>query len=162
MISNTKYTVFISYAIAQSAILAIFESRVDKKMELYKYIPETLAKTGAVHVPHKILGQMVGEVFVIRHDVNLHSDILDNPDILWNDDRYEREYVMLKNYLEINTRVTVLNTRIDMLRELLEVLQAQAENEHGTNLEWIVIWLIVAEVVLQLLSMYVGVGNTSL
>lgn len=25
------------------------------------------------------LGQMIGEVFVIRHDVNLHTEILDTP-----------------------------------------------------------------------------------
>ena len=61
-----------------------------------------------------------------------------------------------KQYLEIDGRVNVLNTRVDMMRELLQVLQAQAENEHGTNLELIVIWLIVAEVVLQLIGMSIG------
>jgi len=59
----------------------------------------------------------------------------------------------MTSYLEIEHRVQVLNTRVDMLRELLEVLQGQQENAHGTNLELIVIWLIVAEVLLQLLDM---------
>lgn len=56
-------------------------------------------------------------------------------------------------------RVTVLNTRIDMMRELLEALQGQQQNDHGTNLELIVIWLIVAEVVLQLFSMWTNSGD---
>ncbi len=46
-------------------------------------------------------------------------------------------------------RTEVLNKRLDMLRELLDVLQQQMENAHAVKLEWIVIWLIVIEVVLQ-------------
>jgi len=38
-----------------------------------------------------------------------------------------------------------------MLCELLDVLQQQLETAHSTKLEWTVIWLIVAEVVLQML-----------
>jgi len=46
-------------------------------------------------------------------------------------------------------RTEILNKRLDMLRELLDVLQQQMENAHGVKLEWIVIYLIIAEVVLQ-------------
>ncbi len=155
-IDSAQQRLAVSYAIAQSAVLSIFESRVEKMMDKQKWIPESLAKTGTVHVPATSLGKMIGEVFVIRHDVNLHSDILDFPDYFWSDDRFENEYISTKQYLEIDGRVNVLNTRVDMMRELLQVLQAQAENEHGTNLELIVIWLIVAEVVLQLIGMSIG------
>lgn len=31
--------------------------------------------------PHHII--ITGEVFVIRHDVNLHTEILDTPDFFW-------------------------------------------------------------------------------
>lgn len=46
----------------------------------------------------------------------------------------------------------VLNKRLDMLRELLDVLQQQMENSHAVKLEWIIIYLIVAEVALQMLK----------
>ena len=155
-IDSAQQRLAASYAIAQSAVLSIFESRVQKMMDNQKWIPETLAKTGTVNVAATALGKMIGEVFVIRHDVNLHSDILDFPDYFWSDDRFENEYISTKQYLEIDGRVNILNTRVDMMRELLAVLQAQAENEHGTNLELIVIWLIVAEVILQLIGMSFG------
>lgn len=57
-------------------------------------------------------------------------------------------------YLEMNSRTEVLNTRLNMLRELLAVLQQQMENAHAVKLEWIVIWLIVAEVVVQLIAVW--------
>jgi uncharacterized Rmd1/YagE family protein len=28
---------------------------------------------------------MIGDVFVIRHDVNLHTEILDTPDFFWDE-----------------------------------------------------------------------------
>lgn len=46
-------------------------------------------------------------------------------------------------------RTEILNKRLDMLRELLDVLQQQMETAHATKLEWIVIYLIVVEVLLQ-------------
>lgn len=53
-------------------------------------------------------------------------------------------------------RTEILNKRLDMLRELLDVLQQQMENAHGVKLEWIVIYLIIAEVVLQGLAIIVS------
>lgn len=49
-------------------------------------------------------------------------------------------------------RTEILNKRLDMLRELLDVLQQQMENAHAVKLEWIVIYLIVAEVVVQVFA----------
>ena len=74
--SEPKQRLSVSFAIAQSSVLAIFESRIERKIEEYKYIPEALAAHGKVHLSELQLGMMIGEVFVIRHDVNLHTEIL--------------------------------------------------------------------------------------
>jgi len=81
---SAKERLALSYGIAQSAVLAVFESRVDDTMESTKWIPETLAQTGKCHIKEGQLGRMIGAVFVIRHEVNLYSDILDTPDMFWN------------------------------------------------------------------------------
>jgi len=147
-----KQRLAVSYAIAQSNVLAIFEARVEKKVEEYKYIPETLAAKGHIHLSNNKIGRMIGEIFVIRHDLNLHSDILDTPDFFWKEEAVEPEYKMVMRYLEMSGRVTVLNTRLDMLRELLDVLQQQMETAHATKLEWIVIWLIFVEIAIEILG----------
>ncbi len=141
----------VSFAIAQSSILSIFEARIEEKIEEYKFIPETLALCGKVKLSQKELGNMIGEVFVIRHDVNLHSEILDIPDYFWKEQAIEPLYRMTMMYLEIEPRTEVVNKRLDLLRELLRLLQHQHENDHAVKLEWIVIWLIVVSVVLELM-----------
>ena len=80
-----EHRLAVSYAIAQSSIVAIFEERIMQKVAEYKFIPETLASVGKIELSAKEMGMMVGEIFVIRHDLNLHSDILDTPDFFWGE-----------------------------------------------------------------------------
>jgi uncharacterized Rmd1/YagE family protein len=60
-------------------------------------------------------------------------------------------------YLEMENRTEILNKRLDMLRELLGVLQQQHENAHAVTVEWIVIWLIIISVVLEVFSILTNV-----
>ena len=81
--------------------------------------------------------------------LSLFALSIDTPDFFWNEKVYEPEFKLFSSYLEMAGRTEILNKRLDMLRELLDVLQQQMENAHAVKLEWIVIYLIVAEVVLQ-------------
>ena len=148
---DIKQRLSVSFAIAQSSVVSIFEERIDRKVEEYKFIPEALAKVGKVSLPVRRVGMMIGDIFVIRHDLNLHSDILDIPDFFWEEDRYYSDYQTIAKYLEMETRVDVINTRLDMMKELLDMIQQQMQNEHARKLEWIVIWLILVEVAIEVL-----------
>lgn len=94
--SPAKQRLSVSFAIAQSSVLAIFESRIDRKIVDYKYIPEHMATYGRIELTERQLGTMIGEVFVIRHDVNLHTEILDIPDFFWKDgEKFEGDYKLV-------------------------------------------------------------------
>ena len=157
--TTSKQRLSVSYAIAQSSVVSIFEYRIEKKIAEYKFIPETLAKDGIIDdVSSRRVGMMIGDIFVIRHDLNLHTDILDTPDYFWGEeDIYEEVYERVMKYLEMESRVEVVNKRLDMLKELLDVLHQQMENAHSTKLEWIIIWLIVLEVVIQIVGAVGGI-----
>ena len=148
--TTVKNRLALSYAIAQSAVLSIFEARIEKRIEDYKYIPECLAQSGRVNLTPKRLGNMIGDVFKLSHDLNLHSEILDLPDYFWNETAQQPLYRLCERYMEMEERTLVLNKRLDLMRELLEVLQQQHETAHSVKLEWIVIWLIVVSVVLEI------------
>lgn len=77
--------------------------------------------------------------------------------VCWLAARYVDDYERVTRYLEMDSRVEVLNTRLNMLKDLLDVLNQQMENGHSTKLEWIIIWLIVIEVVIQLTSVGVTI-----
>jgi uncharacterized Rmd1/YagE family protein len=73
---------------------------------------------------------------------------LDEPDFLWDNDHYEPLYKRMVKYLDVNNRVKILNKRLDILRELVEVLNQELTQQHGDKLEWIIIWLLVAEILI--------------
>ncbi|KAJ8609955.1 hypothetical protein CTAYLR_008086 [Chrysophaeum taylorii] len=142
----------LSYALAQSAKLFIWEFRVDVTIKEVKHIPERLAATGKTDLTEKRISQMIGKVFIERTQVNLHSEILDVPELLWEDDQHEPGYVELRQHLDVPERVDLLNNRLDILKELLEVLNTQLSNHHSSRLEIIVIWLIIAEILVTLFA----------
>lgn len=109
--SRAKSRLSVSFAIAQSAVLGIFEARVETKIKEFKYIPETLADNRDLQLTPRQLGTMIGEVYRIRHDVNLHSEILDTPDFFWKEEDAEVVYRMACRLVLL--RITlVLNTKL--------------------------------------------------
>ena len=78
----------------------------------------------------------------LKHDVNLHTEILDTPDWFWDQRDVESMYKVTNTYLDMQSRTDILNKRLDMLYQLLSMLQAQDENAHLVKLEWIIILLV--------------------
>merc|ERR1712151_242633 len=105
----------------------------------------TMALTGEVKAdPHELSKQM-GQLLVLRCDVNLHTDILDTPDIFWDEEEFEPHYVACRGYQDIDKRVDILNQRLGVLKDLYDLLQNTTNIKHSNKLEWIIIILILLE-----------------
>lgn len=142
----------LSYAMAQSSKLFVFESKVLNSLEETRDLPRELAEKGMISCSKRDLNMLIGQLFVEQTEVNLFSNILDTPDFLWEDDEHTPAYSYLRGYLEVDERVDLLNSRLSVMRELLDVLTAQVENSNSSRLEWIIIFLIAVEIVLGILS----------
>mmetsp|Transcript_6206 Transcript_6206/g.19760 ORF Transcript_6206/g.19760 Transcript_6206/m.19760 type:complete len:406 (+) Transcript_6206:38-1255(+) len=145
----------VSFAMAQSVKLSVFEARVASTINETKYIPVHLAETGKIGLSQLEISKQIGSLFIERGVVNLHSELLDTPEYFWDSDAFEHVWENVSKYLDVSNRVDVLNRRLDIIRELLDMLNDQLTNQHASKLEWIVIWLIVVEVVLQLLFFFI-------
>lgn len=141
----------ISQGIAQSVKLSTFENAIRKTFNLTKQIPEDLAKYGKISLSRKEIRRKMGELFIERNSINLHVDVLDTPEFFWEYSELEPLYSMTANYLDIETRVEVLNQRLDVVHELFEMLGNELNHQHSSRLEWTIIILIVIEVFLSLL-----------
>ena len=140
----------VSHAIAQSVKLGTFENRIRHTFRHTKHIPEDLAKRGKIGLSRKEIRRKMGELFIERNSINLHFDILDTPEFFWDYSDLEPLYMITSNYLDITTRVEVLNYRLTVVRELFEMLGNELNHQHSSRLEWTIIFLIVIEVVLTL------------
>lgn len=140
----------ISYAIAQSVKLQTFETSIQKTFNNTKHLPEDLASKGKILLSRQEIRKKTGQLFIERSSINLHLDVLDTPEIFWEFPELEPLYKMASIYLDINTRVEILNHRLNVLHELLEMLGNELHHQHSSRLEWTIILLIVIEVVLML------------
>jgi uncharacterized Rmd1/YagE family protein len=78
----------------------------------------------------------------MRINVNLISNVLDTPEIFWSEPTLEPLYRAIRGYLEISQRVELLNQRVTVISDLLDMLKENLNSTHGEQLEWIVIILI--------------------
>ena len=135
-----------SYAFAQSLKLMIFESKVERTILDTEEIPKNLAKSGEIDLSQKKVYQMIGNIFILRSSVNLLSGMLDTPECFSDVDRWENIYLKAYSYHDIEERIKIINDRLDLIKELYDMLNDDLHNKHTANLEWIVISLILIEV----------------
>lgn len=137
-----------SHAIAQSVKLSLFEGRMDDSMASAAHVPRKLATTGELSMTRAQVMRMSGQLFKLRVDVNLSSNILDTPDFFWESEpTLNPLYTAVRDYLEIRTRTTLLNQRCQVVFDLLDILSEAIADSNMHRITWVVIALILISVV---------------
>ncbi|KXS16908.1 DUF155-domain-containing protein, partial [Gonapodya prolifera JEL478] len=141
---NVMLKLTISHGVAQSVKLALFEDLVETTIETVstRHIPNQMATTGKIPLSRSAITKKIGQLFIMRINVNLVSNVLDTPELFWSEPALEPFYKAIRGYLEIGSRVEVLNQRVAVISDLLEMLKDHLTSSHGELLEWIVILLI--------------------
>ncbi len=153
--ANYMTKLSISYAISQSVKISLFEELVDNTIEDTQDIPEQISKTGKVEMTKDEIMKSIGELFILRININLHGAILDSPELMWSEPQLEPIYQATRGYLEINQRVTLLNQRLEVISDLLQMLKEQLTHNDDEQIEMIVILLIAAEVFVSMINIIV-------
>ncbi|HSX20424.1 MAG TPA: RMD1 family protein [Gammaproteobacteria bacterium] len=139
-----------SHGIAQSVKLDSFEQTIQKTVDLTRELPHRMATQGKINLSGKQLQRMMGRLFIDRHSINLHQELLDTPEFFWEYSELEPIYKLTAHYLDRERRVNVLNQRLTVLKEMFDMLNDQYNHKQSAHLEWAVIWLIAIEVTLAL------------
>lgn len=140
--SPTFERLALAYALAQSVRLGALETSVDRSIARTRAIPEHMASTGHVDLSLVQVNKMIGEIFVLKNQVNLYTDILDTPDIFWEYETYEPLYLDCRLELDIEKRVSILNNRFEVLQDMFDVLEGELNERQSNRLEWLVIVLV--------------------
>merc|ERR1711951_309930 len=99
----------ISFGLAQSLKLTVFEFRVDANVELNADIPKQMASKGSIGLNGKEVAQRHGRLFLLRSELNLHSDVLDYPEHLYENDLFGKEYEQIRESLDVDERMEIIN-----------------------------------------------------
>ncbi|XP_054166702.1 required for meiotic nuclear division protein 1 homolog [Oppia nitens] len=138
-----------SDAIAMSVKLAIWEAMLDKYIQSIEFVSQDMKAGNKLRLTRDQVFKKAGELFDLKHHINLSSDLLDTPDFYW--DRHELEKLFLDTiyFLNIKKRTNVMNEKLNHCIELMELLSNNLNHRHGAQLEWMIIVLIMVEVLFE-------------
>ena len=98
-------TLSVSHALAQSTLLARYETLTHATLSsnATKSIPIRLASTGSLRLSRTEALKLTGRLFKLRRDVNLVSNVLDIPDLFWEEGQASLRalYDAVRVYMEI-------------------------------------------------------------
>ena len=147
----------LSHGIAQSTKLNQFELSVMQTIDNYSHIPRNIAHTGKSLLSRLDLEKLRGRLFLVRSDINLNYELLDTPEFFWNYPELDSYYFVVADYLEIKQRLEVLSKKLDTINALFDMIAEELRHKHSSQLEWIIIWLILVEIIIFLLHDMFGV-----
>ncbi|KAI1129626.1 hypothetical protein F5Y10DRAFT_276672 [Nemania abortiva] len=145
----------ISHALAQSVKTSLFEELIASTIDACKDIPTQIALAGKISLSQTQINMQIGELFILRINIHLNGSVLDTPELFWVEPHLEPVYQAVRSYLEMDQRVGLLTERLDVIADLLAVLKDQLSHGHGEMLEWIVIVLIAAEILVAAINIVV-------
>ncbi|OJT14027.1 Sporulation protein RMD8 [Trametes pubescens] len=135
----------VAHALAQSTLLAHYETLAHRILSApsTRSIPTQLALTGVLALPRKDALKLTGRLFTLRRDVNLVSNVLDVPELFWDEASLKALYDAVREYMEIGPRVQVMNEKIAVAEDLLSAIHDHLNTNAMDRITWIIIWLIV-------------------
>ncbi|EIJ87591.1 hypothetical protein NEPAR06_1424 [Nematocida parisii] len=153
--NETVYNkMIISNALAQSTKLDVFERHAERTIESVRGLPDEIVAKGFTTRKREEVVKLIGVLHRLKFNLNLSTNILDTPEILWYYPNYTSLYESFKLYLELKSRTEIVNQKCDVIHEILTLLSTHINTMSGERLEKIIIILITLEIGIGLVSMY--------
>uniref|UniRef100_A0A8C4QYF8 Required for meiotic nuclear division 1 homolog n=1 Tax=Eptatretus burgeri TaxID=7764 RepID=A0A8C4QYF8_EPTBU len=134
-----------SNALSLSVKLAIWESELENFILSIQPVPELLRTGGKVKLTRIDVLRKIGELFTLRHQINLTSDLLITPDFYWDRAELEALYERTCRYLSIPRRVQVMNQKLAQCSDLAQLMNTHLGEKHALRLEAMIVVLISIE-----------------
>ncbi|KAL6949817.1 hypothetical protein ACO0QE_000479 [Hanseniaspora vineae] len=148
----------ITRAICRSTKLSVLENELDKHISKTKDLIYELRHRGTLKGKTETeIVKYCGELYLIRGKLNLYNELIDNsPDVYWSEPLPDLEnlYFQISKKLDVVIRINTLNKKLDFATDEMKALLSVLNEKKGTKLEWIIIWLITIEVVIELYHNY--------
>ncbi|CEP63778.1 Mrx10p LALA0_S09e02300g [Lachancea lanzarotensis] len=143
-----------SSGMSRSTRLAVLEELLKTHIEKSRKFTELLSKGKKLNLKEPDVLKSTGSLFLIRGKLNLYSELIETPDLYWSEPRLERIYKQMSKSLDIQPRITILNSKLDFAAEESRAFMAVLNEKKSTYLEWIIIYLITVEVCFELHHYY--------
>jgi len=152
--SDPEQLLALSYGLAQSVKLLIYEEAIDSLVLRTRTLPDELARDGKIKLSQTDLKRLIGELLAARYSLNLVSDILDTPEYFWSHPELESLHLDCAREVELRQRARILDTRTQVIKDALDILNNELTSSSSDRVERAILFLIAVEVSLEIARLF--------
>jgi len=138
-----------SHAVALSVKLGVWEATLDQYIKSVSWVTDSMRRGENIQLTRDQVFRKTGEIYSLKHRINLSSDLLDLPDVYWDRHNQEVLFLSLTSFLNLRKRTAVMNEKLNNCCELMNLLAGHMNDKHHVRLEWMIIILILVEVLFE-------------
>ena len=148
-LKNLTYPVLrlLVLVIAESAAIDTYEATAEDLLNKSRRISRNLKTTGKPRLRMKEMVQFVGDCLNTKQEIIADLYVVDAPDETWEDQVLDRLYADMKRLFEVETRYKVLEFKLQLVHETVDVIVDMLRFRQQTFMELIIILLISVEIV---------------
>jgi required for meiotic nuclear division protein 1 len=139
--------------LAKSLILSHYETRVALAFDRIEPTAETLRREGRLGIAGRPLLRQIGNALLVQHKMVGRVETGEKPELLWDHVELERLYGRLAEEYELRDRARALDHKQDVILRTSEIMLGLVQERSNLRVEWYVLLLIVAELVITIFSL---------
>lgn len=139
--------------LSKSVVLAEYESLVTETFVQIEPLAVELQK-GQSNRRDKYLIKHIGQSLLSQQRMVGRAEIRDKPELLWERSDLEGLYLRLEDNFEISERMSILERKLDLITRTATTALGLLHTHRSHRLEWYIIILILAEIVLLVYELF--------
>ena len=140
----------VAHVLAKSCVLSYYEKSVAEVFDRIEQLAERLCRgQSPAGGKNEILGE-IGNALLIQARTVGRVEITEKPEIVWDEVELDRLYERLATEYELRDRDVALARKLDLISRTAETYLDLVNHRQALRVEWYIVILIVAEIVLSL------------
>lgn len=143
----------IADVLAKSLMLAHYETRIAGAFDRIEPVADMLRRRGRLGIGGRPLLRQIGNALRVQHNLVGRVETDEKPDLLWDHPEFERLYTRLAEEYELHDRDRALDHKQDVILRTTEIMLSVVQQRSAMRVEWYVLLLIIAELIVALYSL---------
>ncbi|GAA4025959.1 RMD1 family protein [Actimicrobium antarcticum] len=137
-------------ALSKAAMLSFQERRAATDFDRIEPLAQDLADDGKFSVKSSELLKAVGSMLLSEHRLTGRAEVMDRPDVLWDNPHLNGLYARLEGDYELRERAVALERKLATLSRTADTLVETVRYQSSHRVEWYIVLLIMIELVVAL------------
>jgi len=144
----------VATVLAKSVVLGFYERGLAAVFDRIEPLAASLKRTGAIGAEGRELLREIGDVLLMQQRTVGRVEIGEKPDLLWDHPELERLYARLQEEYELTERARAVERKFDLIARTATTALDLQQTRHLLRVEWYIVILILASILLTLYDMF--------